>query len=339
MKKIILSLATIVIAVAANAQTCSDLFISEYVEGSNNNKALEIYNPTSAPVSLANYRLVRWSNGATDINALQGEILPLPTTATIASKDVYVIVINTTDQGTDTVPFADLASKADVQLTTSCDPNTPNNVRTMCFNGDDALSLQKNVDGTWTNVDIFGVIGERPTNGAGGTSPTGAWTNIAPYSSRDPQGSIPSNQYFLYYWSQDQTLIRKSTIVNGRITNPIPNTGGWNVATEWDSLPRNTFTELGSHDCDCNTVSVAENTQEFTATLWPNPAQGEFNIKLSVNILAVNVYNANGQLVLTQTPNNTKQTSLNIGGLPQGLYSVTAIAQNGASVARKLVVK
>jgi predicted extracellular nuclease len=34
------------------AQDCSELFISEYVEGSSNNKAIEIYNPTSSSVDL-----------------------------------------------------------------------------------------------------------------------------------------------------------------------------------------------------------------------------------------------------------------------------------------------
>ena len=30
-----------------NAQNCTDLFISEYVEGSYNNKAIELYNTTN----------------------------------------------------------------------------------------------------------------------------------------------------------------------------------------------------------------------------------------------------------------------------------------------------
>ena len=34
---------------------CTDLFFSEYVEGWSNNKALEIYNPTSNAINLDNY--------------------------------------------------------------------------------------------------------------------------------------------------------------------------------------------------------------------------------------------------------------------------------------------
>jgi predicted extracellular nuclease len=40
------------VAVSASAQP-SELFISEYAEGSSNNKAIEIYNGTGAPVDLA----------------------------------------------------------------------------------------------------------------------------------------------------------------------------------------------------------------------------------------------------------------------------------------------
>ena len=46
------------------AQDCSELFFSEYVEGSSNNKAVEIYNPTDAPIDLSSYSIERYSNGS-----------------------------------------------------------------------------------------------------------------------------------------------------------------------------------------------------------------------------------------------------------------------------------
>ncbi|MBM3417543.1 MAG: hypothetical protein FJY17_01305, partial [Bacteroidetes bacterium] len=52
------------------AQNCSKIFISEYVEGWSNNKALEIYNPTSVPVNLNEYFVSRYSNGATTATVL-----------------------------------------------------------------------------------------------------------------------------------------------------------------------------------------------------------------------------------------------------------------------------
>ena len=45
------------------AQDCSELFISEYIEGSSNNKCIEIYNPTDAAVDLSSYQLAFYFNG------------------------------------------------------------------------------------------------------------------------------------------------------------------------------------------------------------------------------------------------------------------------------------
>ena len=53
MKQILLSM-SMLFAMSVNAQDCSELFISEYVEGSGNNKALEIYNPTTTSIAFAN---------------------------------------------------------------------------------------------------------------------------------------------------------------------------------------------------------------------------------------------------------------------------------------------
>ncbi len=39
------------------------LIFSEYIEGSSNNKALEIFNPTDAAVDLAAYQIAQSSNG------------------------------------------------------------------------------------------------------------------------------------------------------------------------------------------------------------------------------------------------------------------------------------
>ena len=49
------------------AATPTDLFFSEYIEGSSNNKALEIFNGTGAPVNLATggYTVQMYFNGST----------------------------------------------------------------------------------------------------------------------------------------------------------------------------------------------------------------------------------------------------------------------------------
>lgn len=49
------------------AQDYSDLIISEYVEGSGNNKAIEIYNGTGESVSLDDY-VIRIAQNGNDFN-------------------------------------------------------------------------------------------------------------------------------------------------------------------------------------------------------------------------------------------------------------------------------
>ena len=71
----------------ASAATPSELFFSEYIEGSSNNKALEIYNGTDAAIDLAagGYNVQMFFNG----NATAG--LTINLTGTVAEGDVFVL--------------------------------------------------------------------------------------------------------------------------------------------------------------------------------------------------------------------------------------------------------
>src|SRR4249919_723018 len=65
----------------------SELFFSEYVEGSSNNKAVEIFNGTAAAIDLAanGYAVQMYFNGSSTAG------LTVPLTGTVASGDVYVL--------------------------------------------------------------------------------------------------------------------------------------------------------------------------------------------------------------------------------------------------------
>ena len=109
-----------------------DLFISEYIEGSSNNKAIEIYNPTDNAVDLTGYRLAIYSNGGTSA----GTTIAL--SGMLASGDVYVVA----DDGAD----ASILAQTDLTSTSSF------------YNGDDAVVL---VNGSAV-VDSFGQLGVDP---------------------------------------------------------------------------------------------------------------------------------------------------------------------------------
>ena len=76
----------LVLAPPASAAS-GDLLFSEYIEGSSNNKALEIYNPTTAPVDLAaaKYSVQLYFNGSVTAG------LTVSLSGTLAPDDVFVL--------------------------------------------------------------------------------------------------------------------------------------------------------------------------------------------------------------------------------------------------------
>ncbi|NVO03974.1 MAG: lamin tail domain-containing protein [Bacteroidetes bacterium] len=317
MKKLLLILVAVAFVQFAKAQ-CSDLFISEYVEGTFNNKALEIYNPTSNTISLTNYRFIRWSNGSTTSDANPAYVL-YPT-GTIAANDVKVFVIDKRDPlatGADTIVWASLIAMADTFV---CPVYATNSV--LYFNGDDALSIQKNVGGVWSNIDIFGLIGERPTDYWGGTS--GGWTSTAPYN--DGSG---------VYVTKDKTLIRKSSVKSGVSVNP----ASFNALAEYDSLAVNTFTNLGTHVCDCN-VGVEEYNQ-VQVNIFPNPVtSSQLFINAEKPVLIAEISNLIGQVVSSEVfENRATSVNLQINKNLKGVYFLKLYFDNNQSVVKKISIQ
>lgn len=117
--------------------TVTDLFISEYIEGSSNNKAIEIYNGTSAPIDLTagQYVVQMYFNGA----ATAGTTVTL--TGSIPANGTFVLAQSAAVQA--------IRDKANQQSSASF------------YNGDDAIVLRKGgVSGTI--VDVIGQIGFDP---------------------------------------------------------------------------------------------------------------------------------------------------------------------------------
>ena len=137
MKKSILLLVLIVTA-SLNAQAqndCSDLFFSEYVEGSSQNKAIEIYNPTEVTIDLSDYRVERFSNGAT--NSSSGGVTTL--SGMLAPFDAFVLTNGETDPNSQ-------FGYCDPMLIALGDMAEPNGSypTPMHMNGNDAIVLTKN---------------------------------------------------------------------------------------------------------------------------------------------------------------------------------------------------
>jgi uncharacterized protein len=129
-------IASALVAAGPARAATTDLIISEYVEGSSNNKAVEIYNGTGAPVNLADYRLEIYSNGSPTVS---NSFSPA---TTLADNDVFVIANASASAAL--LALADATSSAVIN-----------------FNGDDALVLRKG-GATGTVVDSLGQVGVDP---------------------------------------------------------------------------------------------------------------------------------------------------------------------------------
>ncbi len=106
----------------------SDLIISEYIEGSSNNKYLEIYNGTGGDIDLTDYSVNLYANGATSPSNTEDLSGTLADGATLVLENSSATIYSGT-------------------ATSSAVCN---------FNGNDAISLEK----SGTNIDVIGTIGD-----------------------------------------------------------------------------------------------------------------------------------------------------------------------------------
>src|SRR5262245_46214124 len=116
----------------------TELFFSEYVEGSGNNRALEIFNGTGAAVDLNAYTVELYADSSPTPS--QSRLL----SGTIANGDVFVLAHSQADAAI--LAVADLVDDA-----------------VTSFNGDDAIVLRKGR----VIVDVIGQVAVDPGPGWG----------------------------------------------------------------------------------------------------------------------------------------------------------------------------
>ncbi|MEZ7528325.1 beta strand repeat-containing protein [Cloacibacterium normanense] len=110
---------------------CTDLFISEYVEGSSNNKAIEIYNPTASAISLTGYDISIYANGSSTPASIS-------LSGSVPAYGTFVLANSSSNPA-----ILALAQQTSASLG---------------FNGDDAVALRK----SGVLIDVIGQIGTDP---------------------------------------------------------------------------------------------------------------------------------------------------------------------------------
>lgn len=110
------------VTTAAGGSTATDLLFSEYIEGSSNNKALEISNATGSAVNMSIYSIKKQTNGAGAWST------GLALTGTLNNGSKFTIVNSLIALGCYSTGSANLSTSA----------------AEMAFNGNDAIGLFKN---------------------------------------------------------------------------------------------------------------------------------------------------------------------------------------------------
>ena len=359
MKKYLFFLISCLLVISMNAQ--DDIFFSEYVEGSGNNKALEIYNPTDQAIDLSEYYVLRFSNGSSvftegGATQLQGTIQPYST----------FVLVNGQTTSTSSSPACSPELQA---LADQLDGDYP---APTYMNGNDAIALVKTTDGEAPNddmtnvisVDLFGQIGLGNSissetgwsyvqdstltyNNSAGEPVTGQVVNyiVQAYAT---DGSTYGPYWMA--WTKDHSLIRKPTVVTGVKINPDP----FVVTLEWDTVPgvidssgyityKDIWTDLGSHKCiaDPNYQSVNENKAMGQVSIYPNPVtSGYFSFESTEPVKAIAIYDITGREVKSCSfENSLKQNLINTGVEVSGIYIVKAIFIDNSYISNRILIK
>ncbi len=346
---------TLLIGASSFAQTCNELFISEYVEGTWNNKALEIYNPTANTIDLTQYFVARYSNGATTITAANCVQL----TGTIAPYSTHVGVVDKRDPngtGQETPIWDELEAIADAFYCPDYDVSNA-----WYWNGNDCIMLAKGSAAnptapTTVLVDFFGKVGQNPENTTLGTN---GWSSVSPYDMSAAEGGNAMDRVV----TENHSMIRKSTVLIGKnsVAEIFGPTYTFDPLLQYDSIPAvipktdpitgdiiyqsdgvtpqwvGNWASLGTHNCDCAPASV-EVVDLSQVKMYPNPSEGTFFVSGAEAVKEIVVINGLGQEIKRVKNAASQVLTIDLSGR-SGIYIVKFIGVDGKVSTKRLIVQ
>jgi predicted extracellular nuclease len=228
----------------------TELFISEYIEGSSNNKAIEIFNGTGSDVDLGanNYAVQMCFNGNTSCT------LNIALTGTVASGDVFVLAHSSAN--------AAILAQADQRNGAGW------------FNGDDVVVLRK---GGTSLVDVIGELGTDPGTEWGSGLTSTADNTLRRKPSIQAGDSNPSDPFdpsvqWNGFATDDSSGLGSHTVTDGdaapSVSNTTPAGGTANVAV--DANASLTFSEPVTTTGDWFSISCTT-SGAHTATVSGGP--------------------------------------------------------------------
>ena len=341
MKKLYVLAGALFAASGAFAQG-HELFFSAYNEGAHgsastppgggpasagNEKAIQIFNPTTATVDMGQYSIARYSNGSTAVTEEEKLVRNKPTTGNndLNSSDVFVY-------GAVDASLLEITNVCDQQAAayTSTAPTVITKGGAAAWNGNDAVALRRWTGGaagvgTPVIVDIFGVIGHDPGNAG--------WLT-----------TITVNGVTEVIRSANQSLNRKGTVEHGVTINPNPATfdisSEWEKYSEWNGVSdpsgwySQSYANLAGHaaiyDGTYGAYLPLGILEDFNKAIsvFPNPAKHEVNIKIeNKKVSAITIMNALGQNIKVSPINAAQQNlKVDVSSLKPGLYFVKFVS-------------
>jgi hypothetical protein len=313
------------VTATATAAPCTELFISEYIEGSGNNKAIEIFNPTGAPIALAGYDVAIYANGS-------GTASAIALSGTITAYGTHVI----------THAGANAALLSQAQQTSG----------SLTFNGDDAVALRKST----VVVDAIGQIGVDPgtqwvsggvstldqtlvrnstiqvgdSDGSNVFNPSAEWTSYA----IDSFSNIGSHVSICSPPTPEMNVQGNAvSIADGDVT---PATGdftdfGSAVAISGTIMRTFTIQNIGTADLNVGTITISgTNAADFTVSVLPATpvvASGSTTFEITFQPSALGVRTAAISIVNNDT--NENPYNFNIQGT--GVVCAETTSWNGTA--------
>lgn len=270
----------------------SDLFISEYGEGSSNNKYIEIYNGTGTTVDLSEYTLKQSYNG-TGWSGNPFSSYNLPLTGSLANNDVFVIAASDAN--------ATILAQTDMAITYHA---SDQGGKVVSFTGNDAMGLFKNE----VLIDVFGDPSSSATIPVAGFSTYGQDHTIVRKSSinggntnwTSSSGTNTTDSEWAGYAQDTWTYLGSHTMDGAGLTTYVPdyenldvgnvtsyNVTGLTSGTTYYYVVRatNTYgTSANSNEIEVTTTGTANNAP-IIANIVQTPETG-INSSTTVSVSA-----------------------------------------------------
>jgi hypothetical protein len=377
MKKLLLLFLCVFTFLDLSAQ-CTELFISEYLEGSNNNKALEIYNPTNQRIALSAYTVGRFSNGSVNYG-----FVPFTANDFIEAYGTYVVVLDRRAAGSG----QNYPTWSGYQVYDTCkDDNGVVKldavtgkpyfcIKQIPIPGSNPVSYEPAIGTIYRDTFDLGCRANKfacPVYDAAVLN-----TQAMTFNGNDAvvlmKGStfditMPSTYANIIdcvgvigedpgtAWkdfrgfdiTKDRTLVRKKEYKMGT---------GAKLASRSDTIPyiqylslqNNKFTYLGKHTCDCNPSTTQTGEGKCNSTginellidfkMYPNPASQYLNIIAPEDFQTLEIFNLVGKSMQIVRLKNQNAYDVDISNFENGVYFVKLSFDNNHYGIQKLIVQ